>query len=210
MKNYEVHYIKGHLVDKKSGKRILLKRGGTFNILADDDQFEEVDELENFHKPLPSDEKLAALQKEYKDFHLEKIGNADDKFFYRIGLSKETSEDRAREFYFNAIIREDLHLKSKNGKDWTLCPCLCLSSDCLDGEMQMIESVPGTSLSNLFANVVTFYFAFQRSTACNAFTTFYFMPSNYITFSLKSNGNYSLNQMRNQIANKYNKNSKTL
>jgi hypothetical protein len=186
MKNYEVHYIKGHLVDKESGKRILLKRGGTFNILADDDQFEEIDEL--------------------VDFHLEKVGNANDKFFYRIGLSKETSEDRAREFYFNAIIREDLYLKSKNGKDWTLCPCLCLSSDCLEGEMQMIESVPGTSLSNLFANVVTFYFAFQRSTACNAFTTFYFMPSDYRPFSLKYNGNYSLDQMRNQIAKKYNEN----
>ena len=39
---------------------------------------------------------------------------------------------------------------------------------------QMIESVPGRSLSNLFANVVSFYFPMQRSTDNNAFTRFWF------------------------------------
>ena len=45
MKSFEVKYTKGHLVDIKTNKRIFLKRGGVFNILGDDNQFEEKDEL---------------------------------------------------------------------------------------------------------------------------------------------------------------------
>lgn len=174
MKSYEVKYVKGHLIDNHSGKRIFLKRGGTFNILADDDQFEEKDELQAIDKPLNSEEKLAALKNEFKDFHFQKIGDAGTEFIYRIGLAKKTSEDKAQKFLFNAVIKEDLFLKSKDEQEWSLCPCLCETTECLEGNVQMIESVPGNSLSNLFANVVTFYFAFQRSTACNALTAFYF------------------------------------
>lgn len=192
MKNYEVSYIKGHLIDRKSGKRIFLKRGGFFHILADDDQFEERDELHAIEKPKNEEEKLASLINEHKEYRFVKIADAGTQFVYRIGLSKKTSEDKSREFLFNAIIQEDLYIMSKN-QDWGLCPCMCVTTECLEGEVQMIESVQGSSLSNLFANVVTFYFSFQRSTACNAFTTFYFSPDSVPSLrQLKSMTNLDL------------------
>ena len=150
-------------------------------------------------------EKLDAINKEFKNFGFEKIADVGTEFIYRIGLGKTTSEDKTREFLFNAIIEEDLYLKSKNGEDWTLCPCICKTTECLEGDVQMIESIPGTSLSNLFGNVVTFYFPFQRSTACNAFDTFFFKDKferprlNHIKYRHVN----SINEFRKRIIRKH-------
>ncbi len=183
MKSYEIKYTKGHLVDTKTGKRILLKRGGTFNILGDDDQFEERDELHIKAEVLKPSEKLASLQKRHKGYHTEKIADMGQSFVYRIGLSKRTSEDKAPEFLFDAIIREDLYIRSQDGNEWTLCDCYCETKSCLEGEVQMIETVQGLSLNNLFSNMVAFYFPLQRSGTCNAFDTFYFCKqSNFSLF----------------------------
>ncbi|MBO6795317.1 MAG: hypothetical protein JJ895_15530 [Balneolaceae bacterium] len=205
MKNYKVKYTKGHLVDDETGKMIFLKRGGTFNILGDDDQFEEKDQLHTYKKPLNSDEKLNALKKENGSFRFEKIAEAGTEFIYRIGLRKITDEDKAREFFFNAIIKEYLYLKSKVGEKWNLCDCLCETSECLEGDVQMYEDIEGTSLSNLFGNVVTFYFSFQRSTSCNAFTTFYINEKTYnpTLDNLKYNNYMSLDKIRSQVIEKF-------
>jgi len=175
MKSFEVKYTKGHLVDIKSNKRIFLKRGGVFNILGDDNQFEEKDELHFETKPLSENEKLQHLERNHKNFSLKKIASKDQNFVYRIGLSKSTKEDKEREFLFNCTILEDLYIRSRNGEDWSLCDCLCVTTDCLEGEVQMIESVNGNSLNNLFSNMIAFYFPMQRSGACNAFDYFYFI-----------------------------------
>jgi len=175
MKSFEVKYTKGHLVDIKSNKRIFLKRGGVFNILGDDNQFEEKDELHFETKPLSENEKLQHLERNHKNFSLKKIASKDQNFVYRIGLSKSTKEEKEREFLFNCTILEDLYIRSRNGEDWSLCDCLCVTTDCLEGEVQMIESVNGNSLNNLFSNMIAFYFPMQRSGACNAFDYFYFI-----------------------------------
>jgi len=108
MKSFEVKYTKGHLVDTKTNKRIFLKRGGVFNILGDDNQFEEKDELHFDTKPLSETEKLQQLEKNHKNFSLIKIASKDQNFVYRIGLSKSTKEDKEKEFLFNCTILEDL------------------------------------------------------------------------------------------------------
>lgn len=204
MKSYEVQYVKGHLIDQKTGKRIFLKRGGRFNILGDDDQFEEKDELHMEEMPLDTKNKKEKLEKDHKGYMLYKIADAGIKLVYKIGLSKKTSEDISREFLFDAILMEDLYLKSKDGKEWSLCGCKCITANCIEGEVQMIEPIPGESLSNLFGNVVTFYFAFQRSTACNAFNTFFFAESDFHRlYEVKNNYLKSLDTVRQDCINEY-------
>lgn len=205
MKIYNVQYIKGHLVDIESKKKIFLKRGGSFYIHGDDDQFEEKDELQYLEKPLPSKEKKESLKKEFKGYHLEKVSCAEKEFVYRIGLSKKSSEDKVSEFLFNAIIKEDLYLKSKNGEDWSLCPCVCQTTDCFEGDVQLIETVSGSSISNLFGNVVTYYFPLQRSTACNAFKTFFLnnQNKNLTLNDVKYGHAHSIDEFRRSIKEKY-------
>ena len=178
MKSFEVKYTKGHLVDIKTNKRIFLKRGGVFNILGDDNQFEEKDELHFEIPPLNDMDKFNQLKSGYKNFELEKIASRGQKFVYRIGLSKKTNEDKDMEFLFDCTILEDLYVRSKNLEDWSLCDCVCETTECLEGDIQMIESVKGNSLNNLFSNMVAFYFPMQRSGACNAFDYFYLTDPN--------------------------------
>jgi hypothetical protein len=178
MKSYEVTYTQGHLVDTKTGKRIFLKRGGRFNILGDDDQFDERDELVLEREALGRDEKYESLQKKYgADFQLVLIRSAGEKLLFRIGLSKKHSTDPTREFLFDAYLLEDLYIRSKETDKWSLCECLCETRNCVDGELQMIEPVIGYSLNNLFSNMVAFYFPLQRSGSCNAFNTFHLQLS---------------------------------
>ena len=178
MKSFEVKYTKGHLVDIKTNKRIFLKRGSVFNILGDDNQFEEKDELHFEIPPLNDMDKFNQLKSAYKNFELEKIASRGQKFVYRIGLSKKTNEDKDMEFLFDCTILEDLYVRSKNLEDWSLCDCVCETTECLEGDIQMIESVKGNSLNNLFSNMVAFYFPMQRSGACNAFDYFYLTDEN--------------------------------
>jgi len=202
MKSFEVKYTKGHLVDTKSNKRIFLKRGGVFNILGDDNQFEEKDELHFETKPLSENEKLQQLEKNHKNFSLIKIASKDQNFVYRIGLSKSTKEDKEKEFLFNCTILEDLYIRSRNGEDWSLCDCLCVTTECLEGDVQMIEPVNGNSLNNLFSNMIAFYFPMQRSGACNAFDYFYFIEKEYKPrlFEIKYHSNFrKLNDRRKEI-----------
>lgn len=193
MKNYKVKYTKGHLVDIETGKRIFLKRGGTFQLLGDDDQFEEKDELQQEQKILDADEKWIQLSKSYKSKYLEKVADAGQQFVYRIGLSKMTSEDQAPEFLFNAIIKEDLYMHSKDGNNWSLCSCICETTRCVVGDIQMIETVKGFSLNNLFSNMVAFYFPLQRSGSCNAYNYFFFAEHDHYVLSEVKESAYQVN-----------------
>lgn len=188
MKNYTVKYKNGHLIDVATGKRIFLKRGGEFTLLGDDLMFEDKDELTFQRLPLSSSEKYSILQNNYKNYRFVKVAWAGQKFIYRIGLSKMTKEDVKIEYLFDAVIMEDLYIKSKiNNKEdskqdkWSLCDCLCKTTKCIDGDLQMFEEIQGLSLSNLFSNMVAFYFTLQRSGSCNAFNTYFFAEhDNYV------------------------------
>jgi hypothetical protein len=122
---------------------------------------------------LDSKAKQQELEKKYKGRYIVKIQEAGGKLIYRIGLSKTHSEDKDREFLFDVYLLEDLYLNSKDGKNWSLCDCICETRHCIDGDLQMIEPIRGKSLNNLFSNMVAFYFPLQRSGACNAFNTFF-------------------------------------
>lgn len=202
MKSFEVKYTKGHLVDIKTNKRIFLKRGGVFNILGDDNQFEEKDELNLETLPLNETEKLNQLERNHKGFKLKKISSQGQCLVYRIGLSKKTNEDKEMEFLFNCTLLEDLYIRSKNDEDWSLCDCICETTQCLEGDIQMIESVKGNSLNNMFSNMVAFYFPMQRSGACNAFDYFYLIDENDKAhlYDIKFNNRFqNLNGKRKEI-----------
>lgn len=202
MKSFEVKYTKGHLVDILTNKRIFLKRGGMFNILGDDNQFEEKDELQFETLPLDDNDKLNQLKRNHKSFKLVKIASQGQGLVYRIGLSKKTNEDKENEFLFNCTLLEDLYIKSRNDEDWSLCDCICETTKCLEGDIQMIESVKGNSLNNLFSNMVAFYFPMQRSGACNAFDYFYLMDANdkVHLYDIKLYGSlHNLNKRRKEI-----------
>ncbi len=199
MKSYQITYTKGHLIDVTTGKRIFLKRGGTFNILGDDNQFEIKDELQFNHNILETKEKLASLEKTYKNHTLFKIAEVGQKFLYRVGLSNRTSEDKEQEFLFDAYVLEDLYLRSKDGQEWSLCDCIAETRNCIEGEVQMIESVKGVSLNNLFSNMIAFYFPMQRSGACNAFDYFFFAQNDSNGMAEVKNRNLmSIDNARNQ------------
>ena len=202
MKSFEVKYTKGHLVDIKTNKRIFLKRGGVFNILGDDNQFEEKDELQFETLPLDDNDKLNQLKRNHKGFKLIMIASKYQYLVYRIGLSKKTNEDKEMEFLFNCTLLEDLYIRSKNDEDWSLCDCICETTQCLEGDIQMIESVKGNSLNNMFSNMVAFYFPMQRSGACNAFDYFYLIDENDKAhlYDIKFNNRFqNLNGKRKEI-----------
>jgi len=178
MQNFKVKYTKGHLVNTETGKVIILKHEGEFFLSGDNDQFlDEQDEI--FMKktaPLFGREKIDQLKQLYPHHLLILIAKAGQKLSYRIGLGKKTSEDKKMEYFFEAVLLEDLYFHSfYNSINWKLCDCLCETTNCLSDSFQMYETIRGKSLNNLFSNMVAFYFPLQRSGACNAFNTFRFI-----------------------------------
>ena len=176
MKNYNVIYNKGHLVNAETGKRLLLKRGKRFSIQGDNDSFEEEDELTKLHeKALDRDEKLEKLDYNFRNHKFYPVAKAGDYLAFSISIRHQTDEDNTKTYWFNAEILEDLYMKKNlNSKDQkiSLAPCLVKTVDCFRGDINLYEDIYGFSLNNLFSNMVAFYFMLQRSGACNAFRTF--------------------------------------
>ncbi|WP_146066518.1 hypothetical protein [Candidatus Venteria ishoeyi] len=191
------------MIDIETGKQIILKRGGIFQISGDDHQFEEKDELHQDYEPLDSEKKLDFLKEKHENYRLRKIADAEQVFVYRLGLSKKTSEEQANKFLFNAILLDDLYMRSLDGKKWTLCDCYCETTKCLDGELEISESVKANSLNKLYSDVISYYFPRQRSTACNAFNTFYFaINPNHIYDDVKPGRLKSLDDVRKEFIKK--------
>lgn len=177
MKNFEVFFKNNQLIDKLTGKALHFKPNATYTIQGDNDNFLSEDYLFQKKTPLNSQLKGEELINTFKNFHLIKIADAGTVFYFRIGLGKITEEERDREYLFKAVIEEDLYLKSKEGKNWNFCNCISTATELVEGKLGFpFAEIEADSLSELFANVVSKYFNGKRSTACNAFTTFYFEP----------------------------------
>jgi len=177
MKNFEVFFKNNLFIDKQTGKALHFKPNATYTIQSDNENFLLEDYLIQNNTPLNSKDKIEELQKKLKSFQLKKIADAGTVLYFRIGLGKITDEERDREYLFKVVIEEDLYLKSKEGKSWNLCSCSCKATEMVEGKLGFpFEEIEADSLSELFANVVSKYFSRKRSTACNAFTTFYFEP----------------------------------
>ena len=206
MKNFEITYKNGLLIDKQSGKRLNLKPFETYYLIGDNDSFLLEDYVKTQFNPLDSNEKLEALKKKHRAYELERLATSGDKFVFRIGLGKRFEEDEVREYLFDAILREDLYMKTKHNQNtWSLCNCVCKSSTLIEGYLGFpYQTVQANSLSELFANVVATYFNMKRSTACNAFDTFFMCPDGTKPDLdwLKQNKNLKLDVKRKAIIDK--------
>ena len=172
MKNIKVIFRNGQLIDAENKKQIHLVPGEQYFIIGDDNAFRKSGYLEEERKPRTEQAMRAFITEKYDGFKTERILKAGDNLYFRIGLGKTTSEDKTNEYLFEAILQEDLYIRSKKGEKWRLCECMCKTGKKVRGNLPFIHEIKGNSLNNLFANVVIHYFSGKRSTACNAFTTF--------------------------------------
>jgi len=179
MKNFEVFYKNNQFIDKQTNKVLHFKPNATYTIQGDNEIFLSKEYMFKQKTPLNEKLKIEELNSIFKNFHFIKIANTGTVFYFRIGLGKMPEEESDREYLFKAVIEEDLYLKSKEGKSWNLCSCICKVREMVEGNLGFpFEEIDADSLSELFANVVSKYFRRKRSTACNAFNTFYFEPVN--------------------------------
>ena len=177
MKDFKVLFKNNQFIDKLTGKALHFKPNATYTIQGDNENFLSEDYLFQKKNPLNSQLKEEELTKTFKNFHFRKIADAGTVFYFRVGLGKITEEELEREYLFKAVIEEDLYLKSKEGIKWNLCSCICKATELVESKLGFpFAEIEADSLSELFANVVSNYFNRKRSTACNAFTTFYFEP----------------------------------
>jgi hypothetical protein len=179
MKNFEFIFKNGQMHDIVTGKEIYLKPNARYTIQSDNENFLHADFLSQSLPVLKADEKITALQRKYKQFDFMKLGSAGDTYYFLVGLGRKTEEDLGHQYLFEAQIEEDLYMKAKKDGKWNLCECVSTATQLVDGELGFpFEPIQATSLSALFAKVVSTYFNKKRSTACNAFTTFHVAPKN--------------------------------
>jgi hypothetical protein len=173
MKKFEIAFKNGLLIDKEMGKIITLISLRSYTIEGLEEDFL-IEDNKPKYVPLSSGEKVKKLHKQHKGFKLEKIASKQNVFYYKVRLGKPNGEDIVKEYLFNALLEEDLYIKSKDGLKWTFCKCSCQTNKVIEGELGLeFQVVTANSLSELFANVISTYFNKKRSTACNAFETFY-------------------------------------
>jgi len=172
MKNLEVIYQNGQLILAQNKNQIHLVPGKKYYINGDDDAFLEHGYMEEKNNIRNEKEMLAYINTQYGNFTCERILQAGTKLYFRIGLGRKTLEDKTNEYLFDAILLEDLYIRSQQGTTWRLCECICKTGEYRDNKLPFTHTITGNSLSNLFSNVVTHYFSYKRATTCNAFNTF--------------------------------------
>jgi hypothetical protein len=209
MKAFKVKYYHGHFIDLASGKRILPSQGKEYIIIAEEDAFKAQDEKLQKEIPKNSTDKAEWIAGKYQGKQATKLLDSGTKLFYRVGNSKRVDGEESLEYLFSCELLEDLYAyKKSKGKgddvdDWRLCDCLCKIDKCLMGNLALSEYVVAPSLNWLFSLTVMFYFSMQRSSTCNAFTTFFLLPENgrATLGDAKTRAYRSLNDLRIELLN---------
>lgn len=207
MKKYNVVYIHGQFVDTETKKRLIPKQGHEYEICASEGSFRDYDPRLLSVTPLSSQEKEEKLKGDYGAGNYKLLLKKGQRLFYRISNTKIIESDPGRQFVFLCTLLEDLFLvlsKSKKGDDpshWHLSECACKLTDCLYGDLMILEHLPAPSLNKLYSDTVNFYFPLQRSGSTNVFETFYlYSDSMYFdSKDLKKNNFESLASLRIQL-----------
>jgi hypothetical protein len=205
MKAFKVKYDHGHFIDQETNRRVLPIQGGEFIISATEGAFRSEDEKLYKLKPKNAIEKAGWVAEEYPG-RSAKLLDAGSRLFYRVGNSKQANGDRGLEYLFGCELLEDLYIyqtagsKGEDFTEWRLCECVCKIDQCIEGSLSLSEHVVAPSLNWLFGLTVMFYFNMQRSTACNAFYTFFSIPSERMPtmFDAKSRTYTSLGDLRRE------------
>ncbi len=186
MQTFKVIYQHGHFIDVETHQRIIPVQGKEFIITAENHSFTTEDAKLKMPKTLSSLEKEIKVKEKYGKGNYEKIADAGNMFFFRVGNTNTLKEDESRQYMFSCVLLEDLYLylnKDKSGegsKDWRLVDCQCKLTNCLLGGLSLTEEVPAKSLNNLFNQTVMFYFSMQRSGSTNVYDNFFVYKENMI------------------------------
>ena len=189
MKAFKVIFKHGHFIDLETGIRLIPLQDAEYTISAPDKAFKTEDVKLKIVDPLESKEKAAWAESEFGKNDYAKIVNAGQMLFFRVGNSRKIEGDESQQYIFVCRLLENLYLYLQKGKkgvnegDWRLAKCHCVLEKCLLGGLTLTEKIPALSLNKLFSPTVMFYFNMQRSSAANAFHTFFlYKPDMNIRF----------------------------
>ncbi len=176
MKNLNAKYKYGHLWDKTTGKRIILKDNSEILIAGDNNCFE-IQDLNN-HPIIPLS-KSKILEKVKLTDNLSKYQIILDRgsilyFEIKVTLKKEDME--RIECVFEVELLEDLYIFTKTTWKNTLpnlFDCACAVRSEVTNRLEFFEPIFAYSLNNAYEKTYTHYFANQGSSTCNAFDRFY-------------------------------------
>jgi hypothetical protein len=178
MEEFKVEYQHGHFIELATRRRLIPVQGSLYTIIANPEDFNKEDAKLKMSSPVNSSKKSELLEKEYGQGNIKKILEAGEKLIFRIGNSRMVLGDESREYFFLAVLLEDLYLgklKYRDGNkinDWRLADCKCELVSCIRGGLVLTEKIQAESLNKLFSQTVMFYFSMQRSGSANAFSTF--------------------------------------
>lgn len=179
MKTFKVVYKHGHFIDVETELRLIPVQDAVYTISAPDNSFKTEDAKLKKGVVLNSELKASWVESKYGNNNYTKILNAGEQLFFRIGNSKIIQGDESSQYIFLCTLLEDLYIhllkgrETNDAEDWRLTACQCELEECLDGGLTLTEKISSKSLNALFSNTVQFYFANQRSTATNAFDSFF-------------------------------------
>lgn len=186
MKTIRFIYKQGRLINTENGNQVQLKHGMSYDITGLDKSFIEKEPKDQL-KPLDKEEKLLQLKKMYKNNVLFLIAQTGTVLKYKLNHPDEYEEENIGDIYYRAVLQEDLYFFHNSAGDWNLCPCICLTDKEISGKnpLKLFEPIRGNSLSNLFNEMVTTFYAHLRTPGTNAFKTFSIYDSSNHFHNLK-------------------------
>ncbi len=173
MKVYKAFNQNG-LLFNSDGKRLVLKDKFHFEIIGEDDAFEEIDTLNSLPSYVRNDKEMKEyINRHYQKAEVIKIFEVGQSFLFRVGLGKTRKKNENKEFFFICKLLEDLYsYKTKPNANPRLCKCINHVVDCLDGALERFETIYADSLNTVASNTIVHYFSLKRSSAMNVLKDF--------------------------------------
>ncbi len=181
MKSYNATFRNGHFYDIKTKVRIIPVGGKVFVISADDDAFQEDDDLMPEKKPLLDSKKIETYKEKYNG-NVIKLLEKQTNLYFRLGLGNPGKNHDSLQYVFKCKTNDDLYIylplgaEKSNPTAWRLLDCSCYLTACIIGGLTLTDEVSAKSLNQLFQHTVMFYFSMQRSGSCNPFKTYFLLP----------------------------------
>lgn len=178
MQHIKVKSKFGKIYNTETGRRIILKDGASFLLVADKEVFAKDDPLNRlFSKDEILDNKHKEIEvrytKDLKSYY--KLFPAGTILDFRFGITSKKSEEEKIYYWFKLQLLEDLYLIKKTTHSQDAPPllfkCKCEVFREEGGELEFFEPIYAQSLNQALAKTIAYYFANQRTAGGSVYNT---------------------------------------
>jgi hypothetical protein len=110
MQALKVRFYNGHFIDTETQQMVIPSSSVEYILVGESESFKSKDILSEIGESLDSQAMIAFIKKKYPNDVISKLMSADEKLFFRVGISRPVNRMESTQYIFLCNLLEDLYI----------------------------------------------------------------------------------------------------